>query len=340
MIVDFAAHASEDRTGLIGAPSKAGVAPHGGPCPQGQRTPRLCLGGSLPPPRWPGVANEPLRCFAEGWSTNLKQFVGRSRQEEQRRSDRPKKKLRDNVYYIFMGQKVHPLGFRLGITQQHRSQWFAKPKQYSLLVVEDHFLRQAILAKFPEAGIVSVGIQRKVDQIRIDICAARPRAIVAFGGQDLDNLRRHLAQSLRAHRDAVLHTAPFSSNTAKPTAQLAIYITKLSNPNVSAGFLSDFLVEQLEKRIPFRRAMKSAVQRAQRAQIKGIKIQVAGRLNGAEIARSEWLRKGQVPLQTLRANVNYSYRTASTIYGLLGIKVWTFHGLADSKSNQKPAANG
>nr|AUJ22920.1 ribosomal protein S3 [Coccomyxa sp. SUA001] len=213
-----------------------------------------------------------------------------------------------------MGQKVHPLGFRLGITQHHRSQWFAKPKQYSLLVVEDHFLRQAILAKFPEAGIVSVGIQRKVDQIRIDICAARPRAIVAFGGQDLDNLRRHLAQS------------------AKPTAQLAIYITKLSNPNVSAGFLSDFLVEQLEKRIPFRRAMKSAVQRAQRAQIKGIKIQVAGRLNGAEIARSEWLRKGQVPLQTLRANVDYSYRTASTIYGLLGIKVWTFHGLADRAS--------
>ena len=239
-----------------------------------------------------------------------------------------------------MGQKVHPLGFRLGITQHHRSQWFAKPKQYSLLVVEDHFLRQAILAKFPEAGIVSVGIQRKVDQIRIDICAARPRAIVAFGGQDLDNLRRHLAQSLRAHRDATFHTVPLSSNTAKPTAQLAIYITKLSNPNVSAGFLSDFLVEQLEKRIPFRRAMKSAVQRAQRAQIKGIKIQVAGRLNGAEIARSEWLRKGQVPLQTLRANVDYSYRTASTIYGLLGIKVWTFHGLADSKPNQKPVING
>ena len=242
-----------------------------------------------------------------------------------------------------MGQKVHPLGFRLGITQQHRSQWFAKPKQYSFLVVEDHFLRQTISAKFPEAGIVSVGIQRKVDQIRIDICAARPRAIVAFGGQDLDNMRRYLSQSLRGHREDTLGKArafnPPTPGIAKPMPQIAIYITKLSNPNVSAGFLSDFLVEQLEKRIPFRRAMKSAVQRAQRAQIKGIKIQVAGRLNGAEIARSEWIRKGQVPLQTLRANVDYSYRTASTIYGLLGIKVWTFQGLADAKAKAKPAAN-
>ena len=246
-------------------------------------------------------------------------------------------------YYTFMGQKVHPLGFRLGITQHHRSQWFAKPKHYSFLVVEDHFLRQTILAKFPEAGIVSVGIQRKVDQIRIDICAARPRAIVAFGGQDLDNLRRYLAQGLRSHREATpQQTTGLNSpmpGVGKPTPQIAIYITKLSNPNVSAGFLSDFLVEQLEKRIPFRRAMKSAVQRAQRAQIKGIKIQVAGRLNGAEIARSEWIRKGQVPLQTLRANVDYSYRTASTIYGLLGIKVWTFQGLADAKANSKPPAN-
>jgi small subunit ribosomal protein S3 len=238
-----------------------------------------------------------------------------------------------------MGQKVHPLGFRLGITQDHRSQWFAKPKQYSLLVVEDHFLRQTIMARFPEAGIVSIDVQRKVDQIRIEVCAARPRVIVAFGGQDLDNLRRYLAQSLRVHRETVVPKTMASSSAmpgmAKAQAQIAIYITKLSNPNVSAGFLSDFLVEQLEKRIPFRRAMKSAVQRAQRAQIKGIKIQVAGRLNGAEIARSEWIRKGQVPLQTLRANVDYSYRTASTIYGLLGIKVWTFQGLADAKAKRQ-----
>ncbi len=209
-----------------------------------------------------------------------------------------------------MGQKVHPLGFRLGITRNHYSQWFAKPKDYSELVIEDHFLRQKIVQKFPEAGIVSITIQRKVDQVQIEICAARPRVIVTFGGQDLPQLKQYLLSSL-----------PTGSRI-----KLAISIVKLTNPNTSAGFLSDFLVEQLEKRIPFRRAMKSAIQRAQRAQIKGIKIQVSGRLNGAEIARSEWLRKGQVPLQTLRANVDYSFRTANTIYGLLGIKIWTCRG--------------
>ena len=209
-----------------------------------------------------------------------------------------------------MGQKVHPLGFRLGITRNHYSQWFAKPKDYSELVIEDHFLRQKIIQKFPEAGIVSITIQRKVDQVQIEICAARPRVIVTFGGQDLPQLKQYLLSSL-----------PTGSRI-----KLAISIVKLTNPNTSAGFLSDFLVEQLEKRIPFRRAMKSAIQRAQRAQIKGIKIQVSGRLNGAEIARSEWLRKGQVPLQTLRANVDYSFRTANTIYGLLGIKIWTCGG--------------
>ena len=230
-----------------------------------------------------------------------------------------------------MGQKVHPLGFRLGITRPHYSQWFAKPKEYPELLIEDHFLRQKIVQKFSEAGIVSITIQRKVDQVQIEICAARPRVIVTFGGQNLDRLKQFLLNNLRTRLNNSFsfykkcqeggHRTP-----TRPNIKLAISIVKLANPNTSAGFLSDFLVEQLEKRIPFRRAMKSAVQRAQRAQIKGIKIQVSGRLNGAEIARSEWLRKGQVPLQTLRANVDYSFRTANTIYGLLGIKIWTFQG--------------
>ena len=225
-----------------------------------------------------------------------------------------------------MGQKVHPLGFRLGITHDHYSHWFAKPKDYPELLIGDHFLRQIISQKFSEAGIVSIDIQRKVDQVQINICAARPRVIVAFGGQNLDKLKQYLLNSLKTRSSSekgVLHP-----NSGRTNLKLAISITKLANPNTSAGFLSDFLVEQLEKRIPFRRAMKSAIQRAQRAQIKGIKIQVSGRLNGAEIARSEWLRKGQVPLQTLRANVDYNFRTANTIYGLLGIKVWTFQGFA------------
>lgn len=227
-----------------------------------------------------------------------------------------------------MGQKVHPLGFRLGITRNHYSQWFAKPKDYPKLMIEDHYLRQKIAQKFPEAGIVSISIQRKVDQVQIEICAARPRVVVTFGGQNLDKLKRYLLDSLRDRPDK----EPSFSNLGRSNIKLAISIVKLANPNTSAGFLSDFLVEQLEKRIPFRRAMKSAIQRAQRAQIKGIKIQVSGRLNGAEIARSEWLRKGQVPLQTLRADVDYSFRTANTIYGLLGIKIWTFQGVVDTKA--------
>ena len=231
-----------------------------------------------------------------------------------------------------MGQKVHPLGFRLGITHDHYSQWFAKPKDYPELLIGDHFLRQMISQKFSEAGIVSIDIQRKVDQVQINICAARPRVIVAFGGQNLDKLKQYLLNSLKTRFSSEKGVGgiptQLQSNSGRPNLKLAISITKLANPNTSAGFLSDFLVEQLEKRIPFRRAMKSAIQRAQRAQIKGIKIQVSGRLNGAEIARSEWLRKGQVPLQTLRANVDYSFRTANTIYGLLGIKVWTFQGFA------------
>ena len=231
-----------------------------------------------------------------------------------------------------MGQKVHPLGFRLGITRNHYSQWFAKPKDYPELIIEDHFLRQKIVQKFPEAGIVSITIQRKVDQVQIEICAARPRILVTFGGQNLEQLKQYLLNSLRTLSDKVASGNP---DLAKSRIKLAVSIVKVTNPNTSAGFLSDFLVEQLEKRIPFRRAMKSAIQRAQRAQIKGIKIQVSGRLNGAEIARSEWLRKGQVPLQTLRANVDYSFRTANTIYGLLGIKIWTFQGnssLAEGRS--------
>lgn len=226
---------------------------------------------------------------------------------------------------------MHPLGFRLGITQKHYSQWFAKPKQYPLVMLEDRILREQIVAKFPGAGVTSIGVQRKGDQVRIEICAARPRAILAFGGQDLERLRTYLADALQRQRQM---GGRGDHRVGPPKSHVAVHLTKLANPNLSAAFLSDLLVEQLEKRVPFRRAMKSAIRRAQRAQIKGIKIQVSGRLNGAEIARSEWLRKGRVPLHTLRAKVDYSFQTARTIYGLLGIKVWTFHGLAETKPKQ------
>lgn len=226
-----------------------------------------------------------------------------------------------------MGQKVHPLGFRLGITKKHRSQWFAKTNNYPQLVIEDDFLRKNIFEKFADAGIADIDIQRKLDQVKIEIRAARPGILVGRDGSGLNDLRQNLQEKLKQFR---IKSLPYSilsePNTNTKLTQIAIYVTKLANPAAEAAFIAEFIVEQLEKRVAFRRAVRQAVQRAQKADVKGIKIQVSGRLNGAEIARSEWVREGRVPLQTLRAEIDYCYRTAKTIYGLLGIKVWIFQG--------------
>lgn len=229
-----------------------------------------------------------------------------------------------------MGQKIHPLGFRLGITKKHRSQWFAKTAQYPQLVLEDSFIRQILLEKFIDAGITHIEIQRKLDQIKIEIRAARPGILVGRDGVNLEILRKLLEQKLSTYRLKTISglklSTLFSSKNENITApiQVAIHVTKLANPDSEAGFIADFLVEQLEKRVAFRRAVRQAIQRAQRAGVSGIKIQISGRLNGAEIARSEWVREGRVPLQTLRADIDYCSKTAKTIYGLLGIKIWVF----------------
>jgi len=229
-----------------------------------------------------------------------------------------------------MGQKIHPLGFRLGITKQHRSQWFAKTAQYPQLILEDSFIRQVLLGKFIDAGITHIEIQRKLDQIKIEIRAARPGILVGRDGANLEILRKLLEQKLSTYRSKTLVGLKLSNlfssknENIKAPIQVAIHVTKLANPDAEAGFIADFLVEQLEKRVAFRRAVRQAVQRAQRAGVSGIKIQISGRLNGAEIARSEWVREGRVPLQTLRADIDYCYKTAKTIYGLLGIKIWIF----------------
>lgn len=252
-----------------------------------------------------------------------------------------------------MGQKVHPLGFRLGVSQEHSSHWFAKSKQYSHLIVEDHFLRQSIFAKFPNAGIASINIERQLDTIKIYICSARPRQLLGFFNKEkgiytgIQDLRSQLTKQLREYRTRQLiisntfklPTDKFDSShhnggkeqrqlidLKNPLAQISIHLTKLADPDSSAACLAEFIVEQLEKRVPFRRALKQAVQKAQKASVKGIKVQVSGRLNGAEIARSERIHKGQVPLHTLRAKMEYNSRTARTIYGLLGVKVWVFKG--------------
>ena len=235
-----------------------------------------------------------------------------------------------------MGQKIHPLGFRLGITKKHRSQWFAKTAQYPQLVLEDNFIRQILFEKFIDAGITHIEIQRKLDQIKIEIRAARPGVLVGRDGVNLEVLRKLLEQKLSTYRLKNISSSKLStlflskSDNIKKSIQVAIHVTKLANPDSEAAFIADFLVEQLEKRVAFRRAVRQAVQRAQRAGVSGIKIQISGRLNGAEIARSEWVREGRVPLQTLRADITYCYKTAKTIYGLLGIKIWVFKNSSDT----------
>nr|YP_010952260.1 ribosomal protein S3 [Gloiopeltis furcata]WMP13929.1 ribosomal protein S3 [Gloiopeltis furcata] len=207
-----------------------------------------------------------------------------------------------------MGQKIHPLGFRIGITKKHKSTWYSNMQTYPSFLKEDYIIRSHIEKNLYNASIGLVDIYRKVDQIEINIHTARPGIILGKMGLGIDILRQELNKKLRAGR------------------QIRINVIEITEPDTHASLIAEFITQQLEKRIAFRRAVRQGVQRAQKANIKGIKVQVAGRLNGAEIARSEWVREGRVPLQTLRADIDYSYKTAQTIYGILGVKVWLFKG--------------
>ena len=230
-----------------------------------------------------------------------------------------------------MGQKVNPLGFRLGITQKHLSQWFMKDTQYSQFVVEDFFLRKKISLAFGNIGVTEVTIARKLDQIIIQIKTPKPGNLLGGSGSRLEKVRQSLESELIKYRQKHFYFYKIDRAQILAKPKLAIHLVNVATPELEAAYIASFIAEQIEKRIPFRRAMKQAIQKAQRARVKGIKIQVSGRLNGAEIARSEWLREGRVPLQTLRANIDYSYQTAKTIYGIIGLKVWVFRGNATIK---------
>jgi len=207
-----------------------------------------------------------------------------------------------------MGQKTHPSGFRIGITQDHKSAWFAKMTEYPKLLQEDHIIRTYIYKELNKASISLIYIERKVDQTEIYIHTARPGIVLGRMGSGIENLRHKLETKLKVKQ------------------KIRINVIEITEPDSYAILISEFIAQQLEKRIAFRRAVRQGIQRAQKANIKGIKVQVSGRLNGAEIARKEWVREGRVPLQTLRADIDYAYTTAQTIYGILGIKVWLFKG--------------
>ncbi len=223
-----------------------------------------------------------------------------------------------------MGQKIHPIGFRLGITKEHASCWYADSKQYPAQLEEDHMIRQFIEKTLNNAGISDIKIARKADQIDLEVYTARPGVVVGRGGTGIESLRAGLQKQLKDN-----------------TRQIRINVIEVARVDAEAALIAEYIVQQLERRVSFRRVVRQTIQRAQRAGVEGIKIQVSGRLNGAEIARTEWTREGRVPLHTLRANIDYAYKTAQTTYGILGIKVWVFKGeiIPGQEDSPQPASN-
>ena len=208
-----------------------------------------------------------------------------------------------------MGQKVNPLGFRLGITKSAHSDWFASRNSYASLLEQDYKVRSYVDKKLSNRGISRVEIKRDSGQVDINFYTSRPGMLVGRSGESIEAIRTDLLSILGDH------------------AQLHLNVFDVPKVDADATLVADFIVQQLQKRVAFRRVLRTAIQKIQSSpSIKGVKLQIAGRLNGAEIARTEWVREGRVPLQTLRANIDYCSCQAHTIYGVLGIKVWIFLG--------------
>ncbi len=206
-----------------------------------------------------------------------------------------------------MGQKVNPISFRTGVILPHKSRWYASGATYSELLKEDTKIRAYIKKNLASAGLASIEIERKAEQVELTIRTARPGVVVGRGGAGIEKLRKDL-------------------ETLLGRKQIRINVQEVPKVDAEASLIAEYIVSQIEKRVAFRRVMRQAVQRAQRAGVQGIKIMVGGRLNGAEIARSEWTREGRVPLHTLRADIDYAEYRAQTIYGVIGVKIWIFKG--------------
>jgi len=205
-----------------------------------------------------------------------------------------------------MGQKVHPYGFRLGITKNWRSRWFATA-DYAKLLHEDLDLKKMLKERLKSAGVSAIEVERPGGaKLRITIHTSRPGLIIGRKGAEIEKLKQELA--------------------AKTKREVFIDIQEVHKPEMDAQLVGESIALQLEKRVAFRRAMRKAVESAQRFGCKGIKVRVSGRLNGAEIARSEWYLQGQLPLHTLRADIDYGFAQAYTTYGVIGIKVWVYRG--------------
>jgi small subunit ribosomal protein S3 len=205
-----------------------------------------------------------------------------------------------------MGQKVNPIGLRLGINRTWDSRWYANDENYAGLLHEDIKLRNYLFDKLSQAGISRVVIERPAKKARVTIHSARPGVVIGKKGADIERLRKEVAEMT----DSEVH----------------LNIVEIRKPEIDAKLVAENIAQQLERRVAFRRAMKRAVQSAMRLGAEGIRINCAGRLGGAEIARTEWYREGRVPLHTLRADVDYGTATGRTTYGACGVKVWVFKG--------------
>ena len=205
-----------------------------------------------------------------------------------------------------MGQKVHPIGIRLGIVKKHSSIWYADSKHYAKQLISDLEVRELIEKRLDNASVSKIVIERPAGRARISIYAGRPGLVIGKKGQDIETLKKTLSKMIGT--------------------EVSLNIIEIRKPELDAKLVADGIAQQLERRVAFRRAMKRAVQGAIRLGAGGVRINCAGRLGGAEIARTEWYREGRVPLHTLRADVDYGESTAFTTYGATGIKVWIFKG--------------
>ena len=212
-----------------------------------------------------------------------------------------------------MGQKVHPYGFRLGFNKGWRSRWYHE-KKYAELLHEDLKLRKELKGKLGHAGVADVTIERAANKLKVNIHTSRPGIIIGRKGSEVDRLRDEIRK--RTQRDVFIN------------------IVEIDKPEIDAQLVSESIAQQLERRVAFRRAMRKAVESAQRFGAKGIRVRVGGRLNGAEIARSEWYLEGRLPLHTLRADIDYGVAEANTTYGVIGVKVWIYSG--ESRSMEDP----
>ena len=205
-----------------------------------------------------------------------------------------------------MGQKIHPTGFRLSVSRNWASRWYANNRDFAGMLAEDIKVREYLKAKLKNAAVSRVLIERPAKNARITIYSARPGVVIGKKGEDIENLKKELAKRLGV--------------------PVAVNIEEVRKPEIDSQLIADSITQQLEKRIMFRRAMKRAMQNAMRLGAQGIKIMSAGRLNGIEIARTEWYREGRVPLHTLRADIDYGFSEAKTTYGVIGVKVWVYKG--------------